>query len=94
MSLHNWLITSCIIDEFDNINLKPLSCAHESQLSCLSVELFIFTLDLLVILEMKAAISVSFVLFCLLLPTEGASNDDQNVSPSTKVRFKLSSYHC
>ena len=22
-----------IIEEFDNINLKPLSCAHESQLS-------------------------------------------------------------
>ena len=41
---------------------------------------------------MKAAISVSFVLFCLLLFSEGASNDDKNASPSTKVRFKVGLY--
>ena len=41
---------------------------------------------------MKVAISVSFVLFCLLLPSEGASNDDKNASPSTKVRFKVGLY--
>ena len=44
---------------------------------------------------MKAAISVSFVLFCLLLPSEGASNDDKNASPSTKksasmIKFSIS----
>ena len=33
MTPHNWFITSCITDEFENFNLKPLSCAHESQLS-------------------------------------------------------------
>jgi len=33
---------------------------------------------------MKAAISVIFVLFCLLLPSQGGSNDDKNVSTSTK----------
>ena len=38
---------------------------------------------------MKAAISVSFVLFGLLLPSEGASNVDKSASPSTKVRLKF-----
>ena len=48
---------------------------------------FILARDLLIFLEMKAAISVIFVLFCLLLPSEGGLNDDKNVSTSTKVRF-------
>ena len=47
---------------------------------------FILSRDLLIFLEMKAAISV-FVLFCLLLPSEGASNDDKNFSTSAKVRL-------
>ena len=56
--------------------------------SCVSVLGFlILTFDLFISLEMKAAISVLFVLFCLLLPSEGASNDEKNVSTSTKVRF-------
>ena len=36
---------------------------------------------------MKAAIASFFVLFCLLLPSDGVSSDEKNVSTSTKVRF-------
>ena len=54
---------------------------------CFSVGFLILTLDLLIFLEMKGAISVLFALFCLLLLSEGAANGDKNVSTSTKVRF-------
>ena len=47
---------------------------------------FYLTSDLLIFPEMKAAIAVLFVLFCLLLPSDGASSDDKNASISTKVR--------
>lgn len=74
-----------------HINSKPLSYALKVRITatvaCVSVlGFFILTRDLLIFLEMKAAISVVFVLFCLLLPSEGASNADKNASTSSKVR--------
>ena len=44
--------------------------------------------DLLIFLEMKIALFVVCVLFFLLVPSQGASSEDKNVSTSTKVRLE------